>query len=117
MSRCADRTAPEPAVSRRPFRNSGRFRSFLPRASPTPDTHPMPIARRLPVGAEVTSDGVHVRVWAPKAGAVAVVSADGAESSLRAEPDGHFSGLLEGAGHGARYRLRLDGREPLADPV
>src|SRR3954447_8999045 len=29
-------------------------------------------SRRLPVGAEVTEAGVHFRVWAPKANAVAV---------------------------------------------
>ena len=41
----------------------------------------------------------------------------GAAVPLVAEPEGWFSGLVRGLGHGARYRFRLDGGEPLPDPA
>jgi maltooligosyltrehalose trehalohydrolase len=76
--------------------------------------------RRLPVGAEVRegSRGTHFRVWAPAARRVAVfLEGDGGERPLEAEEGGYFSGLVEGVGHGARYRFRLDGGEALPDPA
>jgi maltooligosyltrehalose trehalohydrolase len=80
-------------------------------------------ARRLPVGAEATPEGVHFRVWAPRCKKVEVIfegpSGDWpATLSLKAEKDGYFSGLAEGVGAGALYRFRLDDGDSLyPDPV
>ena len=75
--------------------------------------------RRLPVGAEIQSQGgVHFRVWAPNARAVAVEIEGHEPRALSPEPGGYFSALVEGVGAGARYRFRLDGRETaLPDPA
>jgi len=72
--------------------------------------------RLLPVGAEITRHGVHFRVWAPGHRRVAVVT-DGEPRPLQADDDGYFSGLVQGAGAGTRYRFRLDGAEAFPDPV
>ncbi|HYU34614.1 MAG TPA: malto-oligosyltrehalose trehalohydrolase [Thermoanaerobaculia bacterium] len=80
-------------------------------------------ARRLPVGAEVVSEGVHFRVWAPRCRKVEAVfegpSGDWPlATGLDPEGDGYFSGLAEGAGAGALYRFRLDDGESLSpDPA
>ena len=79
-------------------------------------------ARRLPVGAEVASGGVHVRVWAPLRERVEVVFEEASEEwpvdfELTPEGDGYFSGLVPGAGAGALYRLRLDGGDAFPDPA
>src|SRR4051812_36156894 len=74
--------------------------------------------RRLPIGAEVLGRGTHFRVWAPIRKQVEVVLDDGRAFPLATEPGGYFSGLVEGVGDGARYRLRLDGGESLLpDPA
>jgi maltooligosyltrehalose trehalohydrolase len=78
----------------------------------------VPAGRRLPIGAEPQSGGVHFRVWAPAAREVAVEFDDGAAQALAPEPGGYFSALVAGAGAGTRYRFRLDGRDPaLPDPA
>ncbi|MBX3466299.1 MAG: malto-oligosyltrehalose trehalohydrolase [Planctomycetes bacterium] len=80
--------------------------------------------RRLPFGAEVGGDGVHVRVWAPGRRSVEVVP----EAALAAGPvplereddpaeEGWFSGWVPEAGPGTRYRLRLDGDLLVHDPA
>jgi maltooligosyltrehalose trehalohydrolase len=70
------------------------------------------IERRLPIGAEVVSEGVHFRVWAPRRMSVNVVLADNDKSiELEAEGDGYFSGLAAEAEAGTRYGFRLDGGE------
>lgn len=74
--------------------------------------------RRLPVGAEVTPDGTHFRVWAPVRSRVEVVPESGPPLELEREPNGYFSGFAPGVGDGARYRLRLDGGSSLfPDPA
>ncbi len=79
--------------------------------------------RRLPIGAEPVTGGVHFRVWAPDHDAVEVVLAKkrggaGAAFSLDAEDDGYFSGLVADIAAGARYWFRLGGGERLfADPA
>jgi maltooligosyltrehalose trehalohydrolase len=69
-------------------------------------------SRRLPIGAEVVTGGVHFRVWAPKRRTVGVVLEGGPgardEVNLTAEGSGYFSGLARGAAAGTRYRYRLD---------
>ncbi len=71
-----------------------------------------PATRRLPVGAEVQSDGgVHFRVWAPVSKRVAVVleEGDGAEEkSLAPDGEGYWVGWSEDARAGMTYRYQLD---------
>jgi maltooligosyltrehalose trehalohydrolase len=83
-------------------------------ARPTPKH---PTARRLPVGVEYLGDHqAHIRVWAPAAKQVSVVTAS---SVVALVPDkaGYFEGTLA-ADPGTRYRFRIDDREQLyPDPV
>ena len=73
--------------------------------------------RRLPVGAEVlTQGGVHFRVWARNCRQVSVIieaagNAGAAEQTvmLMPERDGYFSGLVTSAGADMLYRYRLEG--------
>src|SRR5262245_34515586 len=70
-------------------------------------------ARRYPVGAEVSEDGVHFRVWAPSTEKVIVqLGADvsmttSSEFELSAEADGYHSGLIAEAKPGMHYRFQL----------
>jgi maltooligosyltrehalose trehalohydrolase len=71
--------------------------------------------RRL--GATVVAGGTRFEVWAPAAG-TASIELDG--RSVPLAPDqaaGTWVGVADGVGHGDRYRIRLDGGEPLADPA
>jgi maltooligosyltrehalose trehalohydrolase len=79
---------------------------------------PLP-RRRLPIGAEITSEGgVHFRVWAPRRRQVVVVLERGSDVTLAAEGNGYFSGHLAHAGAGTRYRYRLDDDStPYPDPA
>jgi maltooligosyltrehalose trehalohydrolase len=77
-----------------------------------------PARRRYPIGAEMTAEGAHFRVWAPAHKEVQVVF-DGEDTGhpLRAEGDGYFSGIAPGSA-GSRYRLRLSGDSELyPDPA
>jgi maltooligosyltrehalose trehalohydrolase len=72
------------------------------------------LARRLPVGAEVSPDGgVHFRVWAPRHAEVDVVleRSEGDDApmvvTLTSEGNGYFSGVAAAARAGMRYRYRL----------
>lgn len=73
-------------------------------------------SRRLPVGAELVTGGVHFCVWAPKRTRVAVVL-DGNTVELALEAGGYFSGLVRNAIAGARYRFHLDGGNSFPDPA
>jgi maltooligosyltrehalose trehalohydrolase len=73
--------------------------------------------RRYPVGAEVSGDGVHFRVWAPERKSVDVVIGTADARPLEREASGYFSGLLTGVIAGDLYRFRLDNGEPLPDPM
>jgi maltooligosyltrehalose trehalohydrolase len=97
--------------------------------------------RRYPIGAEVTPEGVHFRVWAPKRRRVEVViepaptrtttptpppnsqSRDrkGAVApihiTLQPEANGYFSALVPQAQAGSCYRFLLDGAGPFPDPA
>jgi maltooligosyltrehalose trehalohydrolase len=75
------------------------------------------VRRRFPVGAEVVSGGVHVRVWAPRARRVTVewVAAPDAPAvltALSAEADGYHADMVPGLRVGGRYRFRLDDDAP-----
>lgn len=77
-------------------------------------------AWRLERGATVEGDGVRFSVWAPKAERASVVLYDGGkerEEPLDLAEPGVFETKVEGIGAGARYRFRLDGGDPLPDPV
>jgi maltooligosyltrehalose trehalohydrolase len=72
---------------------------------------------RLPNGAELTRDGVHFRVWAPKAERIDVVI-DGAGYPLARESNDYFSGVVAGIAAGTRYGFRIDGdAKPVPDPA
>jgi maltooligosyltrehalose trehalohydrolase len=78
--------------------------------------------RRLPIGAEVGSDGVHFRVWAPRPRRVEVVLHDGPGRSGRRVPmapeeGGYHSAFVPGIGAGTLYRYQLDGDATLPDPA
>lgn len=60
--------------------------------------------------------GVHFRVWAPDR-RQAGVRIGTAVHSLQREDGGYFSGLVQGAEAGARYRLVLDGGDAFPDPA
>ncbi|HEY8994323.1 MAG TPA: malto-oligosyltrehalose trehalohydrolase [Lacunisphaera sp.] len=69
--------------------------------------------RKFAIGPEMAGPGVHFRVWAPKSSAVAVEFERGSGlpphlAPLTAEGGGYYSGWVEGAGSGNRYRFRLD---------
>jgi maltooligosyltrehalose trehalohydrolase len=62
----------------------------------------------LPFGAELVPDGVLFRLWAPRAGSVALQLGD-AVLPMRAESEGWFALTTDRAGPGARYRYVVDG--------
>jgi maltooligosyltrehalose trehalohydrolase len=69
------------------------------------------------LGATPVAGGTRFEVWAPRSGTV-TVELDG--QSLQLQPDqdaGTWIGIADGVGHGDRYRISLDGGEPLADPA
>jgi maltooligosyltrehalose trehalohydrolase len=70
-----------------------------------------PGARRMPIGAEWLSEGVHFRVWAPQRERVDVVLEDGRSARLQREDGGYFATLVDGVEPGALYRYRLDGED------
>ena len=68
----------------------------------------------------MAAGGVHFRVWAPRRRRVEVVfEGPASERSVELAPEegGYFSGLAEGAGAGALYKLRLDGDRCVPDPA
>ena len=71
--------------------------------------------RRRAIGAEITEQGVHFRVWAPAHEQVAVVI-DDRDVPLDREENGYFSGLVSDARAGTRYRFRL-GEDAYPDPA
>jgi len=79
---------------------------------------PLLYSWRLGLGAEVRSEGVFFRVWAPKCQRVEVVIEGGHEYvfPLLSETDGHFSGLAPHRKAGFLYWYRLDGNSQYPDP-
>lgn len=79
---------------------------------------PASFRRRLPIGAELAGSGTaHVRVWAPHAARVDVVSRGGEHAALTREDGGYFSGTIA-ASAGYRYQFTLDEDEKLyPDPA
>lgn len=81
----------------------------------------MPSNRSCPVGAEVTAEGVHFRIWAPlRKGITAVVeTADGTlRVPLHPESGGYFAGSTSAAKAGDLYRFEVVGEDRLfPDPA
>jgi maltooligosyltrehalose trehalohydrolase len=76
--------------------------------------------RRRSFGVEELPEGsIHARVWAPGRSSVCVVLDGPARSrwTLDREPDGYFSGSLDGAKPGDRYWFELDGALRRPDPA
>lgn len=76
--------------------------------------------RRLPVGAEMTDNGVRFRVWAPERHQVEVVwdSQKRPGLPLTRQDEGYFSGTLDHVGGPLDYWLKLDGQaDLLPDPA
>lgn len=75
-------------------------------------------ARRYPVGAELTANGVSFRVWAPACPSLELVLSDGREWSMIREPTGYFRLDVDDVAAGAGYMFRLTGASTLsADPA
>lgn len=73
-------------------------------------TSELTASRRLPIGAEMTTDGVSFRLWAPRCKQVAVViGPNRTVVELDPEPHGYFCGIAKGARAGELYGFRLDG--------
>jgi maltooligosyltrehalose trehalohydrolase len=74
--------------------------------------------RELPFGAEVGSDGVRFRVWAPRASSVSLQleTANSVPLALTREAGGWFSLATAEARPGTRYRYDVDGRT-VPDPA
>jgi maltooligosyltrehalose trehalohydrolase len=73
--------------------------------------------RRFPIGAEVSSGGVHFRVWAPASKTVDVVFDGDETAALEPEDAGYFSGFVPNARAGERYKYKLDAGELYPDPA
>ena len=76
--------------------------------------------RRLPIGAEPYSDGVHFRVWAPRCSKIEVLiesSGSMAATALEPEEEGYYVGFVQGASAGSTYRFRLDDGACYPDPA
>jgi maltooligosyltrehalose trehalohydrolase len=65
-------------------------------------------SRHLPIGAELSAEGVHFRVWAPGARRVSLVLEGQREVLLEREATGHHAVFVPRLAAGTRYRLRLD---------
>jgi len=78
-------------------------------------------ARTYPIGAEVTKDGVHFRVWAPKAKKVTLFLTAKSEQFklvMTTEQEGYTSCFVPDVGPGALYQFQLDEDETLyPDPA
>jgi maltooligosyltrehalose trehalohydrolase len=77
----------------------------------------------LPIGAQVTRQGVRFRVWADAAKQVAVQLFENgsptATHALERDPNepGYWQAEIRGIGAGARYAYSIDGGEPRPDPA
>ncbi len=78
------------------------------------DDPELPAVGVIPIEAEYTL----WRVWAPKAKSVKLIlEEDQSGLAMKAEPRGYHSVVTRIKEVGQRYRYRLDGGEPLADPT
>jgi maltooligosyltrehalose trehalohydrolase len=74
-------------------------------------------AWRLDLGARISPEGTHFRLWAPKPKQVEVVlEPTGTSHRLQRDDAGYWSGLIAEAKAGMTYRYRLDGKRSFPDP-
>ena len=72
----------------------------------------------MPFGAEVQpSEGVRFRLWAPRAASVDLCLEGHHALALAPTGGGWFEAPVPRAGHGTRYRYRIDGRLLVPDPA
>ena len=72
----------------------------------------------LLIGAKPLAEGAQFRVWAPSATGVEVVLEDNnLRYPLESEGQGYFSGVVQEARSGSKYRFSLDGHDPFPDPA
>jgi maltooligosyltrehalose trehalohydrolase len=72
----------------------------------------------LESGANVSSDGVRFRVWAPKSSFVSlIVTGESREILLGPQEKGYFTAVVKDLGPGTRYLYLLDAGQPRPDPV
>ncbi|WP_425613861.1 malto-oligosyltrehalose trehalohydrolase [Anatilimnocola sp. NA78] len=77
----------------------------------------MPVARRLPIGAEVQEKGVHFRLWAPRHRSLQVLLRDTTKPiDMVAESEGYYSVLVPETGTGTQYWFVVDGQK-FPDPA
>jgi maltooligosyltrehalose trehalohydrolase len=81
-------------------------------------------ARKLPIGAELTPEGAHFRLWAPRCQSVSLVllTRDGQSERevfpMQAEDAGYFSALVPEASAGDLYGFSLDDQKHIVpDPA
>jgi malto-oligosyltrehalose trehalohydrolase len=70
----------------------------------------------LPFGAELVDDGVHFRLWAPRASTVVLRLEGAGEWPMERAEGGWFSLTTDEARAGTRYRYLIDG-QAVADPA
>mgnify|MGYP000751185672 CR=1 FL=1 len=92
---------------------------FLPRQRVIDGGQGMPRGAATWFGPELHDDGVRFRLWAPRGEHVALLvgAGDAAEYTMTPTGDGWFSCFVPGAGHGTRYRFRVDGGPAVPDPA
>lgn len=70
-----------------------------------------------PVGAQITSQGTHFRVWAPEHQLVRAIIEGREPLDLQKGSEGYFQGFAPRASEGARYAYEVDGEGPFSDPA
>lgn len=73
--------------------------------------------RRLPVGAEVTREGIQIRVWAPAQPRLSVVTSSSGCWPLTGSSDGYFTGRWDPSPANLQYQLELSTGERIPDPA
>ncbi len=86
-------------------------------AGPPLRKHSNGVEKRPRLGATPADGGTRFEVWAPFAGEV-TIELDRRSLQLQLSADTQtWLGFADDVGHGDRYRILLDGGEPLADPA
>lgn len=85
----------------------------MPSTHTIPSGHPRPDHR---LGALCDEDGTRFRVWAPHAHTLRVLLDSGRDLPMAAVGGGIYEAMAGDVGHGARYRIELDG-DAFPDPA
>jgi hypothetical protein len=87
---------------------------------PDPDSGFLPSQRisRMKFGAQITATGTRFRLWAPRAGAVALkLERDGERRPMTPLRNGWYELHVDGVGHGDLYRYVLEDGTEVPDPA